>query len=215
MTVAQGVIEGLGVAARQSGVGCDCRVGGRPAAASLAFEGGATAVALDVHFEDGGVVDEAVDDSDRHCLVREDFAPFAEGLVGGYEDRPPLVAGADELKEHAGFGLVFGDVCDVIEDQQVKFVELGNGGFESEFAAGNLQPLDEIGGAGEQHAPAVLNESEAERRRKVAFAAARRGRDIVPDTRDRTRQFTTLFIRIAGGELQLCGVIRSAASRCW
>jgi uncharacterized membrane protein YbhN (UPF0104 family) len=42
-----------------------------------------------------------------------------------------------------------------------------------------------------------------------------RGRDIVPDTRGRTRRFTTLFIRIAGGELQLCGVIRSAASRCW
>jgi hypothetical protein len=28
------------------------------------------------------------------------------------------------------------------------FVELGNDGFESELAAGNLQPLDEIGGAG-------------------------------------------------------------------
>jgi len=53
-------------------------VGGRP---SLAFKGGATAVAFDVHLEDGGVMNEAVDDSDRHCLVREDFAPFAEGLV--------------------------------------------------------------------------------------------------------------------------------------
>ena len=39
--------------------------------ASLAFKGGATAVTLDVHFEDGGVVDEAIDDSDRHCLVAE------------------------------------------------------------------------------------------------------------------------------------------------
>ena len=97
----------------------------------------------------------------------------------------------------------------------MEFVELGNSGFERELAAGNLQPLDEIGGAGEQHAPAVFDESKAERCRKVALAPARRGRDIVPDTRDRTRRFTTLFIRIAGGELQLCGVIRSAASRCW
>jgi hypothetical protein len=56
----------------------------------------------------------------------------------------------------------------------VEFVELGNGGFESELAAGNLQPLDEIGGAGEQHAPAVFDESEAECCRKVALAAARR-----------------------------------------
>jgi hypothetical protein len=97
----------------------------------------------------------------------------------------------------------------------VEFVELGNGGFEGELAAGNLQPLDEIGGAGEQHAPAVFDKGEAKRCRKVALAAARRGRDIVPDTRGRTRRFTTLFIRIAGGELPLCGVIRSAASRCW
>jgi hypothetical protein len=49
----------------------------------------------------------------------------------------------------------------------------------------------------------------------MALAAARRGRDMVPDTRSRTRQFTTPFIRIAGGASQLCGVIPSAASRCW
>ena len=92
-------------AARRSGVRCDCRVGGRPATASLAFERGAAAVALDIHFEDGGVVDEAVDDGDRHCLVRKDFAPFAECLVGGDQEGSPLVTGADELKEHTGFGL--------------------------------------------------------------------------------------------------------------
>src|SRR5215831_19092315 len=159
----------LSVAARQSRICCDCRMGRRPASASLAFKGGATAVAFDVHLEDGGVMNEAVDDSDRHCLVREDFAPFAEGLVGGDEEGSPLVAGANELKEHAGFGLVFGDIRDVIEDQQVEFVELG---FESEVATGNLQPLDQIDGAGEQYAPAVFDESEAERCRKVALAAA-------------------------------------------
>src|SRR5438874_2247989 len=69
------------VAARRSGVRCDCRVGGRPATASLAFERGAAAVALDVHFEDGGVMNEAVDDSDCHCLVREDFAHSPKGWL--------------------------------------------------------------------------------------------------------------------------------------
>src|SRR5262252_1769046 len=61
----------------------------------------------------------------------------------------------------------------VIEDQQIEFVELGNGGFESELAAGNLQSLDEIGGAGEQDAPAIFDKGEAESRCKVALAAAR------------------------------------------
>ena len=71
VSVAQEAIEDLIVAARRSGVGGDCRVDRRAAAASLAFEGGAAAVAFDVHLEDGGVMDEAVDDSDRHCLVAE------------------------------------------------------------------------------------------------------------------------------------------------
>jgi hypothetical protein len=35
-------------------------VGRRPASASLAFKGGATAVAFDVYLEDGGVMNEAV-----------------------------------------------------------------------------------------------------------------------------------------------------------
>jgi hypothetical protein len=106
-------------------------------------------------------------------MVREDLAPFAERLVGGDEERPPLVAGADELKEHAGFGLVFGAVGEVIEDQEMGFVELGNRGFESELAASDLQPLDKIGGASEEHAPAPFDKGKAERCRKMALAAAR------------------------------------------
>jgi hypothetical protein len=118
-------------------------------------------------------MDEAVDDSDRHRLIWEDLTPLAKRLIGGDEKGSPLVAGANELKEHAGFGLVFGDVGEVVEDQQVESVELGDDGFESELAAGNLQPLDEIGGASEQHAPASFDESEAESCRKVALAPAR------------------------------------------
>ena len=79
-------------------------MGGRPATASLSFKRGAAAVAFDVHLEDGGMMNQAVDDGDRHCLVWEDLAPFAERLIGSDEERSPLVPGADEFKEHAGFG---------------------------------------------------------------------------------------------------------------
>src|SRR5262249_30997547 len=119
------------------------------------------------------MMNQAVDDGDRHCLVWKDLAPFAERLIGSDEERSPLVPGADEFKEHAGFGLVFGDVGDVIEDQQIEFVELGNGDFECELAGGKLRWRDEIGGAGERDAPAIFDKSEAESRRKVALAAAR------------------------------------------
>jgi hypothetical protein len=49
----------LDVAARRSGFSCGCRVDRRAAAAPLAFERGTAAVALDVHLEGGGVVNEA------------------------------------------------------------------------------------------------------------------------------------------------------------
>src|SRR5467141_4171504 len=172
VTVAQGGLRICIVAARRSGIGRGCRVDRRSAAASLAFERGASPVTLDVHLKDGGMVNQAVYDRDRHCLVWEDLAPFAERLIGSDEEGSLLVPGADEFKEHAGFSRVLGDVGDVIEDQQMEFVELGNGGFESELATGDLQSLDEIGGPGEQHAPAIFDKGEAESRRKVALAAA-------------------------------------------
>src|SRR5712691_1507075 len=107
---------------------------GSPSAwSAFAFEGGAASVALDVHLEDGGVVDEAVDDGERHRLIGEDFSPFAEGLVGGDQQGSPLVSGTDEFEQDAGFGLILADIGEVVEDQQVVLVELGDGGFESEF----------------------------------------------------------------------------------
>jgi hypothetical protein len=49
----------------------------------LAIERGATSIAFDIHLEDGGVMDEAIDGGERHRLVWEHLAPFAEGLIGG------------------------------------------------------------------------------------------------------------------------------------
>src|SRR5712664_4818909 len=149
-------------------------LGRRSAEAAFAFEGGAAAVALDVHLEDRGVVDQAIDYSQRHRLVGEDLSPFAERLVGGDQQGSPLVSGTDELEQDAGFGLILGDIGEVVEDQQMVFVEPGDGGFESEFAAGNLQPLDEVSGSGEQYAPAVFDKGEAESCRQVTLAGAGR-----------------------------------------
>ena len=73
------------VAERQSSLFLDCRVGGRTTWSAFAIECRAASVALDIHFEDGGVVDEAIDGGERHRLVREDLSPFAKGLIGGHQ----------------------------------------------------------------------------------------------------------------------------------
>ena len=57
--------------------------------------------------------------------------------------------------------------CTLVEDQQVIFVELGDRGFEAEIAARDLKFLHEIGGSGEQHAPALFHQGQTERGRQV------------------------------------------------
>ena len=85
------------------------------------------------------MVHEAVDGRERHGLVWEDLAPFAEWLVGGNEHGAALVARADQLEQHTGLGLVLADIGDIIEDEQVIFVELGDGAFQRKLAARHLQ----------------------------------------------------------------------------
>ena len=60
-----------------------CRVRGRSSWTTFAFERGPPAIAFDVHLDDGGVMDEAIDGGERHGGVREDLVPFAKGLIGG------------------------------------------------------------------------------------------------------------------------------------
>src|ERR1700756_892797 len=74
-------VAGFDVAERQSTL--DCRVRWWPTGTALAVECGAASIALDIHFEDGGVMDEAVDGCQRHSLVWKHLAPFAERLIGG------------------------------------------------------------------------------------------------------------------------------------
>ncbi len=127
------------VAARHtSAVLIVARVGGRPGTA-FPIQGRATPVALDVHLEDGGMVHQPVDGSERHGRIGEDPTPLAEGLVGGDHQGAALVAGADQLEQHARLGLILGYVGEVVEDQQVEAVEPADGRLQAEVAPGNLQ----------------------------------------------------------------------------
>ena len=126
--------------------------------ASGFFDSCFSSIAVDVHFEDRGVMDEAVYGRECHSFAGKDLSPFAKRLIGGDQHRPALVAGADQLEQNAGLRLVFGDVGEIVEDQKVVFVELGDGGFECEIAARDLKLLNQVGGSGEQDAPAVFDQ---------------------------------------------------------
>lgn len=126
---------------RSVGVSVAVGSGFRRAAWSFSFLRNLSSVAFDVHLEDGGVVDQAVDSRQRHSLIGEDRVPRTEGLVGGNQHGAAFISGADQLEQHAGLGLILGDVGDVVEDQQMELVELGNGAFEQEVATRLLRSL--------------------------------------------------------------------------
>ena len=56
-------------------------------------------------------------------------------MVGGNEHGAALVARADQLEQHAGLGLVLADIGDVVEDEQMILVELGDGAFQRKLAS--------------------------------------------------------------------------------
>src|SRR5215472_16389340 len=71
-------------------------------------------VAVAFEGDDVGVVDEAVDHGGGDGVVAEDFAPAAELLVAGDDQRCAFVAGADELEEQVRCLVFERDVADLV-----------------------------------------------------------------------------------------------------
>jgi hypothetical protein len=186
------------VAERQSGRFLVCRACGRSAWAARSFQCAPPSIALDVHLENRGVVNKAIDCRKRHGLIGENFPPFTEGLICSDEQRPSFVARADKFEQHARFCLVFARIRKIIENQQMVLVKLGDGAFEHKIPSCGLESLDEIGGSGKQHSPAVLDECETKRRRQMTLAAARRTGEILPTTTARSLSSAIRIIRGAG-----------------
>jgi hypothetical protein len=58
---------------------------------------------------------QTINRSQSHSRILEDFAPFAERLICRDENGAPFVASADKLEQHGRFGLIFGNVNQIID----------------------------------------------------------------------------------------------------
>jgi len=123
------------------------------------------------------VVDEAVDGGDGDGRVGEHLVPLAEGLIAGDDQAVALVSLGDQLEEDGGLGLILSDVAEIIEDDAIELVELGESCWQDEIAAGGLEFLHEIGGAGEEHAIAVIDKAGADGGGDVRLSSAARPKD--------------------------------------
>src|SRR5260370_39291386 len=90
----------------------------------------------------------------------------------GGDQAPALIALGDRLEQDVGFGLVLAHVAEIVEDEHVKAVELGQGSGEREVAPCRLEFLHEVGGAGEEHPLALVDEGGAEGGRQMGLAGA-------------------------------------------
>jgi hypothetical protein len=95
-------------------------------AGGLFVAGSSAAVTFDVKFEDGRMVDKAINGDNGHARIREDAVPPGEWLVGGIEQTAVFIAFGNQFKQHARFGLVLGSVGNVVEDDQVERSSLAN-----------------------------------------------------------------------------------------
>lgn len=96
---------------------------------------------LRLNFNNQCMVDEAIYGSNGHHRVREDGIPLAKGMVCGNQETATLVAMGNQLKENGGFRLIFFDIAEVVEDEEVKAVQFRQGSWELELELGVLQLL--------------------------------------------------------------------------
>src|ERR1700719_832448 len=74
----------------------------------------------------------------------------AENVVGGDSDAVSFVSMRDEFEQDAGLGLILTNIRDVVEHDEIVFVELLEGADQGEVATRDLQPLDHVDGLSEQ-----------------------------------------------------------------
>ena len=102
------------------------------------------------------MVQQAVEDGGGDHGVAKDLAPGAQALIAGQDDRAPLVAARDQLKEEIGALAIDGDVADLVDDQQLGLRQDLQPFVEAALGEGFPERGDEPRGGGKQDADAVL-----------------------------------------------------------
>jgi hypothetical protein len=117
-------------------------------------------------------VDEPVDHGGGDHVVAEDFAPAAEALVGGDDERGAFVWAGDELEEQVRrFGFE-GDVADFVDDQQRVAGQPAQLVLQPAGVVGGGEPVDPFAGGGEQDPVPALAGADAQAGGQVGLAGA-------------------------------------------
>ena len=123
------------------------------------------APALVAGLDDLAMMGETVEQRGGHLGVAEDGWPFAEGEVGGDDDRGALVEPAHEVEEQLPAGLGEGRVAEFVEDDEVAADELVRGAALASGAEFGLEMVDQVDDV-VAAAPGALSDAGARWRRR-------------------------------------------------
>ena len=87
---------------------------------------------------------QSVEQCRGHLGIAEDGRPFAEGEIGGDDDRGAFVEPADEVEQELAAGLGEGQIAEFVEDQEVEAGQVIGEPPLAAVAGFGLQPIDEI-----------------------------------------------------------------------
>jgi hypothetical protein len=81
------------------------------------------------------------------CNSTREPAHYCNYVQRDNQHRSPLISRADQFEQNAGFHLILGDIGEIVANQQVILVELGDSRLEYEIASRDLEFLHELGGS--------------------------------------------------------------------
>ena len=115
---------------------------------------------------------QAVEQGGGHLGIAEDGGPFAEGEVGGDDDRGLLVEPADEVEKELAAGLGEGEIAELVEHDEVHAAEVVG---DAALAAGTglgLELVDEVNDVEEAAAGAAADAGAGDADGEVGLAGA-------------------------------------------
>ena len=118
------------------------------------------------------MVGEPVEQGRGHFGVAKYIRPFAEGEIGGDDDRSALVEAADEVEEQLAAGLGEWQVAEFVENDEVLAGEIVGEPALPTIAALGLEPVYEIDDIVEAAARSGSNAASRDGDRQMGFARA-------------------------------------------
>ena len=122
---------------------------------------------------------ETIDDRLGEPGVGEDLGPFAEGQVGGDDQRAAFVALGEDLEDQLGGAVGQCEIAELVEDDELGAGVAADDAGEFAAALGFLELVGEPGERGEADPPALLAGADRERDRQNGLARRRRVGDAL------------------------------------